>query len=123
MKIIYDIIKNYEMLEARSAFYYLSRYLKQATHYDEYEKDLFIDDFYSAPSDKEKDLTLKLIKLIEAESGKKASDFTDSEYFYWMDIINDIESNLDPAPSQSVLESAEDALSKITYPNAKMKKQ
>lgn len=119
MKIIYDAIKGYEMLEARSAFYYLGRYLKQADHYDEYEKDLFVDDFYSAPSEREKGLTLKLIKVIEKEVGKKASDFTGDEYIYWMDIIDDIESNLDPAPSQSVLESAEDALSKITYPSPK----
>lgn len=119
MTTIYDSIKDYEILEIRSAFYYLSRYLKQADHYNEYQKDLFIDDFYSAPSEKEKDLTLKIIDLIEKEAGRKASDFTEDEYNYWMGIIDDIESNLDPEPSQAVLDSAENVLSKIIDPNLK----
>lgn len=119
MKAIFEIIEKHELSEARSAFYYLSRYLKQAEHYDEYEKDLFVDDFYSAPSEIEKKLTLELIKVIEDASGKRASELTDKEYADWMNVINEIESSLDPAPSTSVIESAEATLANISSPKAK----
>lgn len=119
MKAIIEIIEKHELSEARSAFYYLSRYLKQAEHYDEYEKDLFVDDYYGAPSEIEKKLTLGLINLIEDISGKRASNFTGKEYGEWMDVINEIESSLDPAPSNSVIESAEATLANISSPIAK----
>jgi len=37
-----------------------------------------------------------MITIIESFQGKKTSLFTDDEVLYWMDSINDAESNLDP---------------------------
>ena len=52
-----DVIQNYEISDVRAAFYYLSRYLKQADYFEEYEKDFFEDDYRSAPTEIAKNLT------------------------------------------------------------------
>lgn len=47
MKELIALIDGIDVGDARAAFYYLSRYLKQAEYYDRYEKDFFEDDFQS----------------------------------------------------------------------------
>lgn len=116
MKKLEDLVHGHEVIDIRSAFYYLSRYLKQADYFTEYEKDFFEDDYQSAPSDVAKDLTFSLIELIEEIAGKKAPEFDDEEYIKWMDKINAIESNLDPEPSEMVKRSADQVIDELFFP-------
>jgi|GEM_PF-1177405 hypothetical protein len=96
MKHFEEIICKNSIADLRSAFYYLSRFLKQASISDEYNKDFFEDDSPFVPSERVKSLTADMITIIESFQGKKTSLFTDDEVLYWMDSINDAESNLDP---------------------------
>ncbi|NQY20011.1 MAG: hypothetical protein HRT40_01685 [Campylobacteraceae bacterium] len=115
------LIKKYSVADARSAFYYLSRYLKQASTYDEYQKDIFIDDIESAPNELVKNLTLKLINYIEKSQGKKSANFTDDEYIQWMDKINIVESELDPLPSKSQINIVEKIIDDLIQPTIILK--
>ena len=115
MKELIALVDGVDVGDARAAFYYLSRYLKQAEYYDRYEKDFFEDDFQSEPSEFGKELTFKLISFIEGAQKKKASEFTDDEYIFWADKINEIESNLDPELTSEQVESARVIIEEI-YP-------
>ena len=116
MKNIEDLVKGYEITDIRAAFYYLSRYLKQADYFTEYQKDFFEDDYQSAPSDVAKKLTFSLIKFIEDRAGKKVSEFDDEEYIKWMDEIDAVESNLDPEPSNMVKQAADKMIDELFLP-------
>jgi hypothetical protein len=116
MKKLEDVISGYEISDARAAFYYLSRYLKQADYFEEYEKDFFEDDFQSYPSVEAKTLTFSLIAFIEGKAGKKATEFSDEEYMSWMNAISFVENKLDPEPSKEVRESAESAIEALFLP-------
>lgn len=116
MKKLEDLVQGHEVIDIRSAFYYLSRYLKQADYFSKYEKDFFEDDYQSAPSDIAKALTFSLIKFIEESAGKKAAEFDVEEYIIWMDIIDAIESNLDPEPSDVVKRSADQVIDELFFP-------
>lgn len=116
MKDIRGLVKEHPISDVRDALYYLSRYLKQASFYDEYGKDIFEDDMSSLPSSSVKSLTLSLIKYIEETEGKSVSGFSDGEYIAWMDHISDVEKKLDPNPSQSQIELAEKLISELVLP-------
>ncbi|MBU9838421.1 hypothetical protein J1780_00350 [Rahnella aceris] len=111
-----NVIFGFDIPDIRAAFYYLSRYLKQADSIDEYEKDFFEDDFRSAPSEIAKKLTFSLIEFIEMQAGKKASEFNDQEYISWMNEINHVESGLDPEPSNEIKNSAESTIEELFLP-------
>lgn len=111
-----NTVKDFEIIDVRAAFYYLSRYLKQADYFEGYGKDFFEDDFQSAPSETAKNLTLLLIKFIEEKTGKKASEFSNEEYINWMNEIDKIESKLDPEPSIDVRRSAEQVINELFFP-------
>lgn len=106
MKKFIKIINGVETSDARSAFYYLGRYLKQAEHYSRYEKDFFEDDYQSRPSKAAKKLTFELIDFIENYQNKKVSEFTDEEYLFWLYQLNEAESKLEPEPTKAQVESA-----------------
>jgi hypothetical protein len=113
-----SLVSNTPLAEARSAFYYLGRYLKQAVH-DDYQKDIF-DDYPQEELDEDiesvKGLTRKLIEFIEHNQGKLAKDFTDKEYSEWMDKIDAAESGLDPLPSTDQIDQAEKIIEELTVP-------
>lgn len=115
MKNLEDLIKGFEISDVRIAFYYLSRYLKQADYFEEYQKDFFEDYYLSVPSDTAKNLTFSFINFIEEKSAKKASKFNDKEYIQWMDEINSIESQLDPEPSTDVKNSADKVIDELFF--------
>lgn len=116
MRSIENLVAGHEITDIRAAFYYLSRYLKQADYFTEYQKDFFEDDYQSAPSDVAKKLTFSLIKFIEEHAGKKASEFDDEEYIKWMDEIDAVESNLDPEPSNMVKQAADQMIDELFLP-------
>ncbi|MDI4638905.1 MULTISPECIES: hypothetical protein [Halomonadaceae] len=116
MRNLKDLIKGFEISDVRAAFYYLSRYLKQADYFEEYEKDFFEDDYHSVPSEIAKNLTFSLISFIEEKSEKKALEFNDEEYIQWMDEIDSIESKLDPEPSMDVKNSADQVIDELFFP-------
>ena len=62
MKTLYHLVSTLNASDARSAMYYLSRYLKQAAKFEKYGKDIFEDDKRSAPSDSIRNLTLAMIQ-------------------------------------------------------------
>ncbi|WET03849.1 hypothetical protein [Flavobacterium sp. YJ01] len=116
MENLEDIIKELSIPDTRSSFYYLGRYLKQAEYFADYEKDIFVDEEESAPNEIVKSTTLKMINFIEKEANKKASEFTDEEYIYWTDIINEIEGNLDPIPNENLIKKAIDEIGNFNSP-------
>jgi hypothetical protein len=117
MRKLEDLILGYEISDARAAFYYLSRYLKQADYFDEYEKDFFEDDYQSHPSAEAKKLTFLLIGFLEKSIGKKAAEFSENEYMECMDAIDLVENQLDPEPSGEIRRSAELVIDELTLPN------
>ncbi|HFQ5295213.1 hypothetical protein [Vibrio vulnificus] len=121
MNSLKNIVEKHEVSDARNAFYYLSRYLKQAAFYEEYQKDIFEDGYRSEPSEKSKELTLCMIEFIETAQQKKANEFSDTEYLYWMGKISEVESSLDPEPSFEIIEAAESAIDDIFFPSTDSK--
>lgn len=116
MNELQSIVSKVSVSDARSAFYYLGRYLKQASFSDEYQKDIFDDGLESSPSEMVKKLTIKLVEFIEANQKKKCFELSDEEYFYWMDLIDNVESQLDPIPSEELVEIADKSIEELTPP-------
>ncbi len=116
MEIIENLLKDYILSEKRSALYYLTRYIKQAKVFKNYEKDIFVDDKNSSPTEKVKALTLNLIDIIEKVADKKAVEFDEKEFFFWMDTIADIEDNLDNEPNETQVQKALKALDNFETP-------
>lgn len=104
--------------DARSALYYLSRYLKQAAHFKDYRKDVFEDTHRSAPSEAIRQTTLELIKLIEDAEGKAASEFDDTTYSRWAALVRRVENDLDPELTESDFERARKFLDEFGLPNS-----
>lgn len=117
MEEIKKIIEGLSTLEIRSSFYYLGRYLKQADSFADYQKDIFVEDDRSAPSDLVKSITLELIEFIEMKADKNAADFTFEEYLAWIDIIDDIEINLDPLPDEDLVRKANSEIENFEKPD------
>jgi hypothetical protein len=117
-----SVISGYSLSEARSAFYYLSRYLKQAAN-DEYEKDIFDDYSELELGEGARVLTEKMISFIEKKQGKFAKNFTDEEYFEWMNEIDLIEAELDPLPSADQIDQAEKVIKELVIPTLGVNKK
>jgi hypothetical protein len=116
METIENLLKDYILFEKRSALYYLTRYIKQAKIFKNYEKDIFVDDKNSSPTEKVKALTLRLIDIIEKVANKKAVEFDEKEFFFWMDTIADIEDNLDFEPNETQVQNALKTLDNFETP-------
>lgn len=99
MEILSNIILGLSVSDARSTLYYLSRYLKQASTYDEYKKDIFEDGSRSYPSEQVMALTWAAVSEIEKAENCRISDFEFETYIKWSDLVDSLESSLDPAPS------------------------
>jgi hypothetical protein len=106
MEEIFNLLENLTIAEKRSCLYYLGRYIKQADSFENYQKDIFEDDIESEPSEEVKNITLNLILVIENIAGKKASDFSEDEFIFWMNKIAEIEDNIDPQPSDEQIKNA-----------------
>jgi hypothetical protein len=116
MKELEQLLEGYNAAEKRSSLYYLSRYIKQAEAFENYQKDIFEDDIHSAPNETIRSLTINMINLIEKTALKKASEFNKEEFYYWMDQIAEIENNIDPKPNDEQVKNALDQLSKFDTP-------
>ncbi len=99
MEILSNIISGINISDARSVLYYLSRYLKQASHYDEYKKDIFEDELRSYPDEQLIALTWTAISEIEKAENLRIAEFDDATYIKWSDLVGSLESTLDPSPS------------------------
>lgn len=119
MNILIKLIDGFSIAEKRSSLYYLGRYIKQAEIFVNYEKDIFEDGINSLPSDAVKSLTIKMIVSIEQTSKKKAAEFDDDEYQYWMDQITEVEETLDPIPNEEQVKSAKEQITLFITPNNK----
>ncbi|WP_423147689.1 hypothetical protein [Rubrolithibacter danxiaensis] len=119
MQNLEEILSGYDAVSKRSALYYLTRYVKQAAVFHEYEKDIFVEAHGSEPSDEIKALTIKLIEAVEKKAGKKAKDFSDEEFGNWMDTISDIEDGIDEEPSQEQIAKALSELDRFSIPTNK----
>lgn len=119
MKNIRPLLETSSPEDARSALYYLNRYLKQASTFDNYGKDLFADDVNSQPNDKVRELTIVLIDFIENQEGRRASTFEDSLYLAWANHVNAVERELDPEPSADTVKKALDFIDAMGAPSIK----
>ncbi len=119
MKTIKPLLSTIEVSDARSALYYLSRYLKQATIFEKYQKDIFEDTERSYPTEFVRKLTISLIDFIEHEQGMKASEFDLDTYSLWSDHVTEIEEGLDPEPTPEELERANTFVNAISMPVTK----
>lgn len=119
MKDLYPLLSALPVDEARSALYYLCRYIKQAAIQDEYGKDIFDDDSRSAPSDVVCATTLKMIAFIEGLEGKPASEFDDGLFHFWIDHTFEVEDRLDPAISPRDADLAAAFLASMPKPKVK----
>lgn len=119
MKTINHLLSNISVSDARSALYYLSRYLKQAATYEEYGKDIFEDATRNYPSGEVRALTLSLIEFIEREQGVKAAEFDDDTYLFWSDHVSEVEESLDPEATPSEVERATEFVNSISVPEPK----
>ncbi len=119
MKSIKHLLSDISVSDARSALYYLSRYLKQAAVYEEYQKDIFEDTARSSPAESIRTLTLSLIDFIEREQGMKASEFDDKTYALWSDHVTEVEEGLDPGATPEELERATTFVNAISMPATK----
>ncbi|MEH6743125.1 hypothetical protein [Hyphomonas sp.] len=88
------LLKGVDEATARSALYYAGRYIKQASDFQKYSKDIFEDEIRSAPSEEVKRLTLYLINEIELRAGQEARNFTDALIVELLDDITAAEDSL-----------------------------
>lgn len=116
MKTINHIIDGLNASDTRAVIYYLSRYLKQASQINDYEKDIFQDDELSEPNELIKAKTLLAIKFIEDAEGAPAAEFSDSIYSKWAKHAEDIEAALQPEASPSEMTRATEFLEAISLP-------
>lgn len=116
MENLQSLLAGKSISEARSALYYLSRYLKQAAHYERYKKDIFEDSQRSYPTESVQSLTKRLIEFIERSENASASQFDDATYVRWSDRIGEVESGLDPEPSAAEIERAESFVNTMRLP-------
>lgn len=110
------LLKGHTIFDQRKALYYLGRYIKQATIFENYMKDIFVDSDENPPSENVVSLTNILIADIEKATSKKASKFTDHEFHFWMDKIAEIEDNLDEEPSEDIVQKAMTKLESFDIP-------
>jgi hypothetical protein len=84
------------------AIYYVGRYIKQAEHLGELEKDIFEDDERSEPTQEVKDLAWEIIAAVEEEVGMPAAEFDESTLINVMDQLAEAEAALtnDLTPDQ-----------------------
>ena len=118
MNSIQEYVAALNIGDARSALYYLSRYLKQAAHFKDYRKDIFEDTQRSAPSEAVRQSTFELIKFIEDREGRPASDFDDPTYARWASLVQKIESRLDPELTELDLARARRFLDEFGLPTS-----
>jgi len=118
MTTIENLLNGFDIFEQRSALYYLGRYLKQADTLENYHKDIFLDGDDNIPNEGVVSLTFKLIELIEDTAKKKASEFTEEEYHFWMDKVSEIEDKIDIEPNEEILQKALIELNKFQIPKA-----
>jgi len=93
---IAEILEGCSLEDARSCLYYASRYVKQAEHFESYEKDIFEEEEHNVPSARVRELTLRIIDEIEAREGRPATQFDDETVIRLLDEITSIEASLSP---------------------------
>nr|WP_315495344.1 hypothetical protein [uncultured Rhodoferax sp.] len=120
MKSIQENVAALSISDARSALYYLSRHLKQASHFKDYRKDVFEDTQRSAPSQAVRQATLEMIKFIEECEGMPASNFDDPTYTKWASFVQKVENSLDPELTESDLARARKFLDEFGLPNSEI---
>lgn len=118
MKSIQEHVAALSTSDGRSALYYLSRYLKQAAHFKDYRKDIFEDTQRSAPSEAVRQSTFEMISFIEDTEGMPASDFDDPTYVRWANLVQRIESSLDPELTESDIARAKRFLDEFGLPSS-----
>jgi hypothetical protein len=114
-----DFLSTLTASDARATLYYLSRYLKQADQFEKYGKDFFVDEELSAPSDAVKAQTYLIIEVIERFEGLPASKFDDPTYEKWAAHVGQLESELQPEPTELQRERAMEFVDAISYPKPK----
>jgi hypothetical protein len=116
---IRKFIEGVEVADARSAIYYVSRYVKQAASFDEYGKNIFEDEERSAPSEAVCRLALNIIKAIEAHEGVKIAGLKDDRTVELLDFLTLCERDLGSQFSDAELAVAAKITASISAPPIK----
>ena len=116
MESIQPLVSPLEISDARSALYYLSRYLKQAADFHRYSKDIFEDEERSGPTEVIRQATLSMIRFIESTEGQVAAEFDDSTYSKWAAHVTDVENSLDPDATADEIARADEFVQAMSLP-------
>lgn len=102
--------------DARSALYYLGRYVKQAEYFQAYGKDIFDEEERSAPTEQVKQITLRLIMIIEKRENVSMAHLGTEAVTRILTEITTIEESLGFEASPDDLERAEKFFSSMKIP-------
>ncbi len=114
---IRKIIHTVNPYEARAALYYVSRFVKQAGLFHKYEKDIFVDGKYSAPSEQVRDLSHQIISDIEVSLSEQISEMSQDKILTILDHIAVVEAELLPEFSEKQLIDAKKVLDSMMLPH------
>ncbi len=109
-------IANASIADARAALYYASRYVKQASDFDEDGKDVFEDGLDAAPSQFVLELTWCVVRMLEADVGNKAVSFSDDAVVRSLDHLTAVERELDPVLSDDLIARAQELIDSMESP-------
>ncbi|EJL51627.1 hypothetical protein PMI09_04417 [Rhizobium sp. CF122] len=119
MRHVRDMISNISQPDARSAIYYVSRYVKQAEYFEKYKKDVFEEVYESAPSEDIWSLAVAMISAIESEEGAKIAELSDQRNLELLEELLAIEDELVPEPSSREAGDAEEFIKRMETPAPK----
>ena len=99
------ITQEYSATDIRSALYYVGRYIKQASYFKKYRKDIFEDHRRSSPTEEVKQLARRIIQEIETREKAEASKFESTTISRILAEISKAEADLVSDLSQEELEN------------------
>jgi hypothetical protein len=116
---IRKVIAGVDTADARSALYYVSRYIKQAEYFKRYAKDIFEDEQRSSPNDTVRELANEIISRIQSNEGMKAEFFSYDRIVVLLEEISACESELGPNFSEAELAAAAEFAARMGDPEVK----
>ncbi|MDP2313781.1 MAG: hypothetical protein Q8P41_12810 [Pseudomonadota bacterium] len=118
------VVAGFPIAVARAALYYASRYFKQASYFEKYDKDIFEDDgLYSDPSEDVRQLALRVIQCIESAEGRRATELDDETALRLLDDIIEVEQELDPEADEETRARALESMRSMEAPSVRVPKR
>lgn len=99
------------------AFYYVTRYLKQAEHILKEYKDIFEDEERSSPIEAVRSLANRIIEAIETYEGKSILQLEDKKCMDWIFRITEMEQDIEPTFTSEEMNAGLDVLNNLEDPD------